>query len=180
MTTPADVQRGPKIESQIKSNLLTSLQSLGIVSVMFVMAFSCRDGVKKSTTAFDPYKGTLNELLKPEMSSGLIKFKLSGAADTSSYGGSTEAKGFTYMQEAAGVSIKVDGALINYPTASQADAKIAELARKSNVTLTKKSGGQRFSSPDGKTVVWTNGSLLCVVASSFPRPATNFEQAAPF
>lgn len=142
------------------------MQSLGIVLVMFcALAFSCREG-KKSTTAYNPYKGGLNELLKSEMSTGLIKFKLGGTRDIAgSYQGATEAKGFTYMQEGGGVSVKVDGALANYPSAAQATAKLAEIAR--SITLTNKSGGQRLASPDGKTIAWTNGSLLCVVTSGF-------------
>src|SRR6185436_743981 len=153
-------------------------QSLGIILIMFfALAFSCREG-KKSTTAYSPYKGGLNELLKSEMSTGVIKFKLEATRDISSYQGATEAKGFTYMQEGGGVSVKVDGALANYPSASQANAKLAEIAMKN--TLTNKSGGQRLASPDGKTIAWTNGSLLCVVTSGFAKPATNFETAAPF
>ena len=166
------------MKKQNQSSLRVSLQSLGIVLMMFfVLAFSCSEG-KKSTTAYNPYKGGLNELLKSEMSTGLIKFKLEATRDISSYEGATEAKGFTYMQEGGGVSVKVDGALANYPSAAQANAKLASIAMKN--TLTNKSGGQRLASPDGKTVAWTNGSLLCVVISGFAKPATNFETAAPF
>ncbi len=169
------------MKKQTKSNS-RSVQSLGIVLVMFLaMAFSCRDGIKKSTTDFTPYKGKLNELLKTEISSGLIKFKLVATTDVvGSYAGATEAKGFTYMQEGGGVSVKVDGALVNYPTASQAETRLAEFAKKSNSTPAKKNGGQRLTAPDGKTVAWTNGSLLCIVTSGFAKPATNFESSAPF
>lgn len=168
------------MEKQTKSNLRVSSQSLGIVFVMFLaMAFSCRD--QTGHTNFNPYKGELSGLLKSEMSSGTLKFKLVGTRDVvDSYVGATEAIAFTYMQEGGGVSVKVDGALANYPSASQADAKIADMAKQGNITLTKKSGGQRLTSPDGKTVAWTNGSLLCVVLSDFARPATNFEESAPF
>src|SRR6185436_15162756 len=111
------------MKKQNQSSLRVSLQSLGIVLMMFfALAFSCSEG-KKSTTAFNPYKGGLNELLKSEMSTGLIKFKLEATRDISSYEGATEAKGFTYMQEGGGVSVKVDGALANYPSAAQANAK---------------------------------------------------------
>jgi hypothetical protein len=167
------------MKKQTKSRLRVPLQSLGIVMVMFfALAFSCREG-KKSTTAYSPYKGPLNELLKTEMSTGLIKFKLVATRDVlSSYAGATEARGFSYTQEGGGVSINVDGALANYPSVTQANAHIVEMGKK--YTLTKKSGGQRLSSADGKTVAWTNGSLLCVVTSGFAKPATNFETAAPF
>lgn len=173
--------RRTQLKRQAKSNS-RSRQSLGIVLVMFfAMAFSCRDGIRKGTTDFTPYKGKLNELLKTELSSGLIKFKLVATTDVAgSYTGATEAKGFTYMQEGGGVSVKVDGALVNYPSASQADTRLAEFARKSNGTLEKKNGGQRLTTPDGKTVAWTNGSLLCIVTSGFAKPATNFESSAPF
>lgn len=169
-----------KTKKQTKSNLSVSLQSLGIVFVMFLaMAFSCRDG-KKSSTSFNPYKGQLNELLKSEISSSLVKFKLVGTEDADTYPGATEAKAFTYMQEGAGVSIKVDGALANYPTAAQAEVELGVIAKKNKGTLTKKNGGLRFVTPDGNTVAWTNGSLLCIVTSGFARPATNFEESAPF
>lgn len=169
------------MEKRTTSNLLVSLQSLGLVVVLFIaMAFSCRDGIKKSSTSFNPYKGSLSELLKPELSSGLIKFKLVATANAGSYVGSTEAKGFTYMQEGGGVSVKVDGGLANYPSASQANLELADIARKSNGTLTKKNGGQRLTTPDGKTVAWTNGSLFCIVTSGFAKPAINFEQSVPF
>jgi hypothetical protein len=167
------------MEKQTKSNLPVSLQSLGIVFVMFLtMAFSCRD--QTGHTNFNPYKGKLNELLRSEMSSSSLKFKLVGTADVDTHPGSTQAKGFTYMQEGAGVSIQVDGALINYPTAAQADAEFAAIAAKNKGSLTTKKNGQRFTSPDGKTVLWTNGSLLCIVTSGSARPATNFEESAPF
>lgn len=183
IVTPCSIFERKKVKTkkQTKSNLQVSLESLGIVFVMFLaMAFSCRDG-KKSSTSFNPYKGQLNELLKSEMGSGAIKFKLAGTRDVvDEYAGATEAKAFTYMQEGAGVSIKVDGALANYPTAAQAEVELAVIAKKNKGTLTKKNGVQRFVTPDGNTVAWTNGSLLCIVTSDFARPATNFEESAPF
>jgi hypothetical protein len=139
-----------------------------------------KKNIKRASSNFSPYKGKLSELLQPEISSSLVKFKLVGTEDTDTYPGATEAKAFTYMQEGAGVSIKVDGALANYPTAEQAEVALAVIAKKNKGTLTKKSGGQRFVTPDGNTVVWTHGSLLCIVTSGFARPATNFEEAAPF
>ncbi|MGI8467913.1 MAG: hypothetical protein ACR2N3_05620 [Pyrinomonadaceae bacterium] len=134
---------------------------------------------KKSSTNFNPYQGKLSELLPEELSSGLIKFKLVGVVDNSTFTGSTEAKGFTYMQDAAGVEIKVDGALANYPTASAANAEITDIAKKFQGTLTTKGDGQRFLGTDG-TLAWTNGSLLCIVKAGVAKAATNFEDAAPF
>lgn len=164
-----------------------------IVALMFFLQaspscteriFGKRAAVEKSSvekSSFSPYKGKVNELLKPELSSGLFKFKLTGTtSDVNSYTGSTEAKGFTYMQEGAGISVKVDGALANYPTAAQAEAEIAAIAARSKGPLTKKNSGQRFVSNDGATIIWTNGSLLCVVTSGFAKPASNFEEAVPF
>ena len=167
------------MERQTRSNL-RSLQSLGLVVVMFfAMAFSCRD-TKRASSDFNPYKGKLSELLKPEMSTGPIKFKLAGTANASSYVGATEAAAFTYMQEGGGVSVKVDGGLANYPSASQAEAKLADVAARANGTLTKKNNGQRLTLPDGKTIAWTNGSLFCIVTSGFAKPASNFESSASF
>ncbi len=135
----------------------------------------------RNFTDFDPYKGDLTDLLKPEISGGMVKFKSKGSRDVAAdYPGSTEAKGFTYMQEGAGVEVQVDGALVNYPTATAATEKLADLAAKNEGTLTDKGKGEKFTAKNGKIVGWTNGSIMCVVVSDFAKPAGNFEEAAPF
>ena len=158
----------------------TNLIALALLLMLVLGCGLMNNIAKRSSTDFNPYKGKLSELLQPEISSSLVKFKLSGTVDAPSYTGATEAKAFTYMQEGSGVSVKVDGGLANYPSAAQANEKIADIAKKNKGTLTKKNGGQRFATPDGGTIAWTNGSLFCVVTSSFAKPASNFEEAAPF
>ncbi len=98
--------------------------------------------------------------------------------DTDLFGRSFDS-GFTYTQQGGGVEIKVDGALGNYPTAAQANTKLAEFAVSNNATLSKKGDGQRFTASDG-TIGWTKGSLLCLVKAGVAKAATNFEDAAPF
>ena len=154
------------------------------VLIMLPLVLGCgmmKNITERSSTDFNPYKGSLTQLLKPEISGSLVKFKSKGSRDiTADYFGSTEAKGFTYMQEGAGVEIQLDGALVNFPTAAAAETKLAELAAKNQATLTAKGKGKKFTAKNGAIVGWTNGSIMCLVTSGFAKPAGNFEEAAPF
>ena len=154
------------------------------VLIILPLVLGCgalKNVVQRSSTDFNPYKGNLTELLKPEISGSLVKFKSKGSRDAAAdYPGSTEAKGFTYMQEGAGVEVQVDGALVNYPTAAMAETKLAEIAGKNEGTVTTRGKGKKFTNKKGSLVGWTNGSIMCLVASNFAKPAGNFEEAAPF
>lgn len=159
------------------------MRSLISVTVVFLLlVLGCKGlGGKGSSASFDPYKGKLSELLQKEISSSGLKFKLAGVEDVlSEYPGATEAKVFTYMQEGAGVQIKVDGAIANYPSAAQATDRLAQLAKQLNLSPVKKGNGQRAASSKGELVVWTNGSLICLAKSDFAKPAGNFEEAVSF
>ena len=134
---------------------------------------------KRSASSLDPYRGDLAELLPTELSLGSLKFKLAGSETTSPAQGAVKAQVFTYMQEAGGIGVKIDGRLSNYASAAEANAALADIAKKYPGTLTAKRSGQRFIGED-KTLAWTNGSLLCVVKGSTAKGATNFEEAAPF
>jgi hypothetical protein len=63
--------------------------------------------------------------------------------------------------------------------AAPANERLAEFAKKSGLTLSKKGDGQRFVSSDG-TIFWTNGSLFCLVIPGVAKAGTNFEDAALF
>ena len=141
---------------------MKSLTPIALIFLVFVLGCGhFKNNFRRSFTNFDPYKGSLSELLKPELSTALIKFKLNGTRDTSAqFKGATEAVGFTYAQDAMGTLIPVDGALVNYPSAPVAEAELAKIAASMNATLGKKSKGQKFAGNGGKFVGWTNGSLM--------------------
>jgi hypothetical protein len=163
---------------------MKKLIPVALVFLMFILGCSVFKNIaSRNFTDFDPYKGGLSELLKPEISGSLVTFKLTGSRDTvAQFAGALEAKGFTYNQEAKGVAaiVPVDGALVNYPSATIAQTELTKLAASLNAPLSKKNKGQRFAAKDGAFVGWTNGSLMCIVKSSFAKPAGNFEEAAPF
>ena len=161
------------------------MKSLIPVTLIFLLlVLGCgrlKDNISRNSSSFDQYQGSLSELLKPEISSLSVKFKLVGTRDLlSQHPGAKEAKGFSYTQEAAGVSVPVDGVLVNFPSADQAQTKLRAVATEVGASVVSKGKGQRFSTKDGGTVGWTNGSVMCLVKSQFAKPAGNFEEAAPF
>ncbi|CAN5852176.1 hypothetical protein BH20ACI4_BH20ACI4_15690 [soil metagenome] len=84
------------------------------------------------------------------------------------------------MQDGAGVQVQVDGVLINYPTAAEAETTLSKLAGEYNATLTDRGKGKKFTADKGSVVGWSNGTIVCLVKSNFAKPAGNFEEAAPF
>ena len=158
---------------------MKSIFPVALIFFMLVLGCGQMSNIAKKSASKNPYPGKLSDLLPEELSSGMIKFKLVGSVDNKTFPGATEAKSFTYMQQGAGVEIKVDGALANYPTAADANAVIADIAKTNSGTLSKKSDGQRLTASDG-SVAWTNGSLLCIEKAGVAKAATNFEEAALF
>lgn len=166
-----------KKESAMMSLILVAL----IILPLILGCGMIKNSIQRNSSSYDPYKGSLTDLLKPEISGSLVKFKSKGSRDAAAdYPGSTEAKGFTYMQEGAGVEVPVDGALVNYPTAAMAETKLSEIAGENEGTMTTRGKGKKFTAKKGSLVGWTNGSIMCLVASNFAKPAGNFEEAAPF
>ena len=152
---------------------------VALIFLMIVLGCGNFKNLSQRSASKNPYQGKLADLLPEELSSGLIKFKLVGTVNNDEMQEAKESKRLTYMQQAAGVEIKVDGALANYSSSAEANAKLADIAKKSNVPLSKKGDGQRVTAPDG-TIGWTNGSLLCIVKAGVAKAATNFEDAALF
>ena len=140
-----------------------------------------------SARGFDPYKGSLRTLLPAEFSNAElsalgIKFKQVSASDrTSSWKrqGVGEAVRFNYNLVSM-VTVKIEGELVNFSTSSEAVAALKAMATENEATVASKGNGQRFSAKNGRMVVWTNGSLLCVVIGGTDPAAINFEKAAPF
>lgn len=161
------------------------MKSLVPVALIFLLlVLGCgrlKDNISRNSSSFDPYKGGLSDLLKPEISSLSVKFKLFGTRDLlSQHPGASEAKGFTYTQEGAGVSVQLDGVLVNFPTSQQAEKRLGEVAAEVSASVVNKGKWKRFITKDGGTVGWTNGSVMCLAKSQFAKPAGNFEEAAPF
>jgi hypothetical protein len=128
----------------------------------------------------DPYKGKVADVLDKEIPMGRIKFKLLGIENNETFPGSTEAISFSYMQKDVGPDIRVDGALANYPSAQEAAAKLTDITKKFSGKLQTRGYGRRFTSTDGTTIAWTNGSLLCITKSVDTKAVNNFDDAVPF
>ena len=161
---------------------MKSLVSVALIFLLLVLGCGrLKDNISRNSSSFDPYKGSLSDLLRPEISSLSLKFKLVGTRDLlSQHPGASEAKGFSYTQEGAGVSVPVDGVLVNFPLSQQAEKRLREVAAEVSATVIDKGKWKKFSTKDGGTIGWTNGSVMCLVKSSFAKPAGNFEEAAPF
>lgn len=155
---------------------------VALIFLLFVMGCGqLSNRMSRSSSSFDPYKGSLTNLLQQEFSGTVVKFKLNRTANANSeHQGATEAKRFTYIQEGAGVGIQVDGVLVNYPSSQQAETRLRAVATEIGATVVNKGKWKRFTTKDGGTVGWTNGSVMCLVKSSFAKPAGNFEEYAPF
>ena len=155
-----------------------------VILVLVMVVLGCnqfKNRMSRSSSSFEQYKGSLTELLPAEFSGSVIKFKLSATQDAiSEHPGAKEAKRFTYLQEAAGVSVQVAGALVNYPTSQLAEKRLREIAADVGATVIAKGKWQRFTSKDSKTVGWTNGSVMALAQSTAAKPASNFEEYAPF
>jgi hypothetical protein len=155
-----------------------------ILFILLVLVLGCGMGnvLKRSSTNFDPYTGSLNDLLSPEMSGTLVKFKLSGTRDTlGDYKDAKEAKAFTYMQEGGGIGVQLDGALVNFNSSAAANADLSKTAAEINTTIEKNSNGLSLTAENGKVIGWTHGSIMCLVKSGAgTKPASNFKEAAPF
>lgn len=156
--------------------------------LMIILLFALGCGTftknfKRNSSSFESYSGSLSDLLEPEFSSLRVKFKAKGTRNTTEdyKGAAKEGKAFTYIQEAAGIGVQVDGALINFNSAAIAKEHLQKTAGEVKGTITNKDKGLRFTAENGKIVGWTNGSLMCIVQSSAgTKPAENFEEAVPF
>lgn len=164
---------------------MKSMKSIIPVTLIFLLlVLGCgrfKDNMSRNSSSFAPYKGSLSELLRPELSSLSVNFKMVGTRDAlSEHPGASEAKGFSYTQEGAGVSVQVDGVLVNFTSSQDAEKRLRDVAVEVGASVVSKGKWQRFSTKDGGTVGWTNGSIMCLVKSQFAKPAGNFEEAAPF
>ncbi len=163
------------------------LALVGIIVAVAILAWVSKNSNpgKRSSQSFDPYRGSVAALLPKDMSDSISTYTLSGTSDRTSEWksyGATDAVGFTYMQKVKvmNVGVKIDGALVNFPSAADAVAALKKTAAEENGTVSTKGSGQRFTAEGGQMIGWTNGSLLCVVKGSTDPAAGNFETVAPF
>ncbi len=160
---------------------MKNLTSALFILLLFALGCNLGNITKRSFTDFDPYKGSLSELLQSEMSRAGIKFKLQGTRDTTAdFRDVKEAKAFTYIQEGAGVSVPIDGALINFNTSAAAHEQLRKSADGVKATIKTEGKNLSFTAENGKVLGWTKGSLVCLVKSNLAKPTENFKETAPF
>jgi hypothetical protein len=132
----------------------------------------------------DPYKGSVKDLLPNEPSVGLVKFKLS-TSQSADFAGATEAVKATYTLQVGTINVPVQLTVVNFPSSRDAAAAVEAFANKHNFSTESKTKGgtnvgQRLTFGDGKTIMWSNGSLQCLASSDFAKTTSNLEEALPF
>jgi hypothetical protein len=128
---------------------------------------------------YDPYKGSLKALLPNEPSVGLINFKLD-SLQSDDLDGAQEAVKANYTMKAGSISVPVVLQVGNYASAQDAEARMQAFANKHGLVLETKKGGKRLTWGDGKSIMWSHGSLQCLATSSFAKTTSNLEEALPF
>ncbi len=149
---------------------------------MLLLIFACRLCSMTGAHDYDPYKGSLKNLLPNEPSVGLIKFNLD-SSQNDDLDGAQEAVKANYTMQSGTISVPVVLQVANYASSQEAAAKMQAFADKHGLTLesrTKGGAGKRLTWGDGKAIMWSNGSLQCLATSSFPKTTSNLEEALPF
>lgn len=160
------------------------MKTLSTLGPLLLLIFACRLCNMTGGQNLDPYKGSVKDLLPKEASVGLIKFTLS-TSQTTEFEGATDAVKASYTMQAGTISVPVELTVANFPSSRDAAAAVEAFANKHNFSLESKTRGgtnvgQRLTFGDGKTIMWSNGSLQCLASSSFPKTTSNLEEALPF
>src|SRR6266404_5561742 len=145
---------------------------------LLLLIFACRLCSMTGANNFDPYKGSLKDLLPNDPSVGLIKFKLD-SSQPSDFDGATEGIKASYTMQAGTISLPVELTVANFPSSRDAAAAVEAFANKHGLVVETKSGGKRLTWSDGKSIMWSNGSLQCLATSSFAKTTSNLEEALP-
>jgi len=151
---------------------------------LLLLIFACRLCSMTGAHNFDPYTGSLKDLLPNEPSVGLVKFKLN-TSQGAEFEGATEAVKATYTLQVGSINVPVQLTVANFPSSRDAAAAVEAFANKHNFSLESKTKGgtnvgQRLTFGDGKTIMWSNGSLQCLASSDFAKTTSNLEEALPF
>jgi hypothetical protein len=114
---------------------------------------------------------------------GLIKFKLD-TSQSDDLDGAQEAVKANYTMQAGSISAPVVLQVANFASSREAAAAMQAFAEKHGLSLESKTKGgtvgKRLTWADGKTIMWSNGSLQCLAHSDFPKTTSNLEEALPF
>ena len=160
------------------------MKIISSLAPLLLLIFACRLCSVIGGPNLDPYKGSLKDLLPNEPSVGLIKFKLD-TSQPSDFDGATEGVKANYTMQAGTISVPAELTVANFPSSRDAAAAVEAFANKHNFSLESKTKGgtnvgQRLTFGDGKTIMWSNGSLQCLATSSFAKTTSNLEEALPF
>jgi hypothetical protein len=164
------------------------MKSLSSLAPILLLIFACRICNLSGNTVvpedLNPYKGAVRNLPPKELSLGLIKFKLD-TSESTQFKGATEAVQANYTMQAGTISVSVQLIVANFSSAQDVRPLMQVAANEKHGVLEPKtkSGttvGQRFTDEDGKVIIWSNGSLICIARSDFPKTTSNFEEALPF
>jgi len=159
------------------------MKTITTLGTIFLLIFACRLCSMTGGQNLDPYKGSVKDLLPKEASVGSIKFKLD-TSQSADFAGATDGVKANYTMQAGTISVPVELTVINFPSSRDAAAAVEAFANKHNLSLESKnkSGtrGQRLTWDDGKTIMWSNGSLQCLASSGFAKTTSNLEEALPF
>ena len=155
------------------------MKTVTTLAPLLLLIFACRLCSMTGAHDYDPYKGSLKDLLPNAPSVGLINFKLD-TSQSDDLDGAQEAVKANYTMHAGSISVPVVLQIANYASSQEAGAKMQAFADKHGLVLETKKGGKRLTWGDGKSIMWSNGSLQCLASSSFPKTTSNLEEALPF
>jgi post-segregation antitoxin (ccd killing protein) len=119
-----------------------------------------------------------------ELSVGSVKYKLDTSQSTH-FKGATEAVQANYTMQAGSISVQIQLVVANFPSSQAVEAAMQAAAKEKNATLEQKTKnamtvGQRFTDENGRAIIWSNGSLICITRSTASGTTSNFEGALPF
>ena len=160
------------------------MKTISTLAPLLLLFFACRLCSMTGGHDLNPYKGSVKDLLPKEASVGLVKFKLD-TSQTADFAGAKDAVKANYTMQAGSISLPVQLTVANFASSQDAKAAVEAFANKHNLSLESKtkSGtpvGKRLTWDNGKTIMWSNGSLQCLASSSFSKTTSNLEEALPF
>jgi len=159
------------------------MKTISTLAPLLLLFFACRLCSMTGGHDLNPYKGSVKDLLPKEASVGLVKFKLD-TSQSADFAGAKDAVKANYTMQAGSISLPVQLTVANFDSSQDAAAAVEAFANKHNLSLESKtkSGtrGQRITWDNGKTIMWSNGSLQCLASSNVPKTTSNLEEALPF
>ena len=164
------------------------MKTITTLAPLLLLIFACRlcslSGNNIDPSKLNPYTGTIRELLPLKTNDGLIEFKF-GTSTAGTMQGATEARQANYTMQAGSISTSVQLQVANFSSAEAAREAMQAAAEEKGATLASKTKagetvGKRFTDQEGKAIVWSNGSLMCIAYSQFAKTTSNFEESLPF